>query len=259
MKRVRIPFDIKTLPVSLQPYIQAAAVYDSSSSEQAKTLYIEGASQRMFLKIAKRNELKREGMMSDYLHGKGLAPKVMAYEQDNGSDYLLTEALQGDDGVSGGHLEDPKKLAAVFGESLRYLHSLSAADCPFPNRTAELLKEHQESLMSKSDEIGAFPGGRERALSDLEKLGGTAVHDVLLHGDYCLPNIIMRDFRLEGFVDLGYGGIGDLHYDLYWGIWTLRYNLSCDDYKDIFLNHYGRTHFDAERLAIWTALTDMIN
>lgn len=220
MKKVRIPFDIKTLPVRLQPYIQTATVYDSSSSEQAKTLYIEGAGQAMFLKIANRDELKREGLMSDYLHGKGLAPKMLAYEQHGENDYLLTVALQGDDGVSGGHLEDPKRLAAVFGESLRYLHSISAADCPFPNRTAD--------------------------------------HDVLLHGDYCLPNLIMRDFQLEGFIDLGYGGIGDLHYDLYWGIWTLQYNLGSDDYKDIFLDHYGRSDVDPERLALWTALTDHI-
>ncbi|WP_339292098.1 aminoglycoside 3'-phosphotransferase [Paenibacillus sp. FSL W8-0187] len=258
MKKVRIPFDIKTLPVSLQPYIQTAAVYDSSSSEQAKTLYIEGANQPMFLKITKRDELKREGLMSDYLHGKGLAPKVLAYEQHGDNDYLLTVALQGDDGVSRGHLEDPKRLAAVFGESLRYLHSISAADCPFPNRTAELVQEYQEGIMNKMGDIKGFPGGREQALLCLEKLQGTADHDVLLHGDYCLPNLIMRDFQLEGFIDLGYGGIGDLHYDLYWGIWTLRYNLGSDDYQDIFLDHYGRNDFDPERLALWTALTDSI-
>ena len=54
----------------------------------------------MFLKIAKRVNL-REGMMSEYLHGKGLAPKVLAYEQHGENDYLLTVALQGEDGVSG--------------------------------------------------------------------------------------------------------------------------------------------------------------
>lgn len=259
MRKTRIPFDAKRLPFPLQIYFQKAAVYDSSSSEEARTLYIEAEGQPKFLKIAKRDLLGREGQMSDYLHGKGLAPKVVAYEQDNENDYLLTEALQGDDGVSGGHLEDPKRLAAVLGEILRYLHSLSAADCPFPNRTAELVQEYQEGIMSKTGASQGLRGGRDRALSDLEKLRGVAVHDVLLHGDYCLPNVIMRDFQLEGFIDLGAGGIGDLHYDLYWGIWTLRYNLKSDDYRDIFLDHYGRANFDAERLAIWTDLTEMID
>ncbi|WP_145040427.1 aminoglycoside 3'-phosphotransferase [Paenibacillus sp. Y412MC10] len=258
MKKIRVPFDMRMLPVSLQPYFQTAVVYDSSSSKQAKTLYIEGASQPMFLKITKRDELQREGVMTDYLHGKGLAPKVLAYEQQGENDYLLTAALKGDDGVSGGHLKDPNRLAAVFGESLRYLHSVSAADCPYPNRTAELVQEYQEGIMNKSGDIVGLQGGRDQALSCLETLQGTAEHDVLLHGDYCLPNLIMRDFQLEGYIDLGNGGFGDLHYDLYWGIWTLRYNLGSDDYRDVFLDHYGRTDFDAERLALWTALTEII-
>ena len=71
--------------------------------------------------------------------------------------------------------------------------------------------------MNKTEDNEGFPGGREQVLLSLEKLQGTAGYDVLLHGDYCLPNLIMRDFQLEGFIDLGYGGIGDLHYDLYWG------------------------------------------
>jgi len=73
---------------------------------------------------------------------------------------------------------------------------------------------------------------------------------VVLQGDYCLPNILLRDFRLEGFVDLGTGGVGDRHYDLFWGIWTLAYNLKTDRYKDVFLDAYGRQELDPERLEL---------
>ena len=70
--------------------------------------------------------------------------------------------------------------------------------------------------MNKTEDIEGFPGGREQALLSLEKSRERRTM-MSLHGDYCLPNLIMRDFQLEGFIDLGYGGIGDLHYDLYWG------------------------------------------
>ena len=44
---------------------------------------------------------------------------------------------------------------------------------------------------------------------------------VVMHGDYCLPNLILSDARLSGFIDLGNGGVGDRHCDLYWGLWAL--------------------------------------
>ena len=65
-----------------------------------------------------------------------------------------------------------------------------------------------------------------------------------MHGDYCLPNILLEDFRLTGFVDFDCGGVGDRHWDLYWGIWTLGHNLKSDAYRDTFLEAYGRSDVD---------------
>ena len=59
-------------------------------------------------------------------------------------------------------------------------------------------------------------------------------NDVLIHGDYCLPNIILRDWKLGGFIDLGESGIGDRHYDLAWGLWTLNKNLQSQKFGQRF-------------------------
>ncbi|OBZ07578.1 hypothetical protein A8L34_25945 [Bacillus sp. FJAT-27264] len=69
-----------------------------------------------------------------------------------------------------------------------------------------------------------------------------------------MPNIIMDHFSLNGFIDLGYGGVGDRHYDLYWGIWTLNYNLKTDQYRDLFLDAYGRSDIVEEGLKYFTEL-----
>jgi Aminoglycoside phosphotransferase len=69
-----------------------------------------------------------------------------------------------------------------------------------------------------------------------------------------LPNIIMDNFAFKGFIDAGNGGIGDRHYDLYWGIWTLQYNLKTDKYRDVFLDAYGRKDIDDEGLKYFTKL-----
>jgi kanamycin kinase len=52
-------------------------------------------------------------------------------------------------------------------------------------------------------------------------------------------------------------GVGDRHYDLFWGIWTLNYNLKTDKYKDIFLDAYGRSLIDFDRLELCRLLAGL--
>jgi kanamycin kinase len=73
---------------------------------------------------------------------------------------------------------------------------------------------------------------------------------VLLHGDFCLPNFIMKDWRLSGFIDLGAAGVGDRHIDLFWGAWTLNFNLKTDRYRDIFFDAYGRELISPDALRV---------
>lgn len=40
--------------------------------------------------------------------------------------------------------------------------------------------------------------------------------DALIHGDYCLPNIMLDDWRLAGFIDLDHAGFSDRHVDIFW-------------------------------------------
>ena len=77
---------------------------------------------------------------------------------------------------------------------------------------------------------------------------GALKSDTLLHGDYCLPNIMLDDWRFSGFIDLGNGGVGDRHVDIFWGVWTLFYNLKTHKYADRFLDAYGREAVDRDAL-----------
>ncbi|MBI4978619.1 MAG: aminoglycoside 3'-phosphotransferase [Spirochaetes bacterium] len=249
MIRTRIDFDVRTLPESIQKVITGSTIYNSSCSVKAKTLLIDGKD-KYYLKINKRGYLLRENAMTAFLHSYGLAPAVVVYENDSKHDYLLTEALPGEDGISGGHLDNPERLAAVFGESLGLIHALPPDRCPHKNRTAEMIGEVYENAKSGSVDLYIIPEGESKAMERFEKLKHRAVDDVVFHGDYCLPNIIMNSFSLTGFIDLGYGGFGDRHNDIFWGTWTLQYNLKTDAYRDIFLDAYGRKDIDDERLEL---------
>ena len=78
-------------------------------------------------------------------------------------------------------------------------------------------------------------------------------NDTLIHGDYCLPNIMLDDWRFSGFIDLGNGGVGDKHIDLFWGAWTLNFNLKTDKYRDRFLDAYGRSDIEEEMFKVIAA------
>ena len=73
-------------------------------------------------------------------------------------------------------------------------------------------------------------------------------NEVLLHGDYCLPNIMLDDWRFSGFIDVGNGGVGDRHVDLFWGAWTLCFNLGTDKYRKRFFDAYGRDKINTDTL-----------
>ncbi|MFK7691664.1 phosphotransferase [Paenibacillus sp. HJGM_3] len=72
---------------------------------------------------------------------------------------------------------------------------------------------------------------------------------VVIHGDHCLPNLILHDFKMNGYVDVAYGGIGDRHYDIFWGLWSLQYNLK-GDYSQKFIQTYGNHLIDPDRLRL---------
>lgn len=78
--------------------------------------------------------------------------------------------------------------------------------------------------------------------------------DTLLHGDYCLPNIILDNWKFSGFIDLDSGGVGDRHVDLFWGLWTLNYNLKTDKYSRRFVDAYGSDKVDIEKLRLIAAI-----
>lgn len=202
----------------------AADVIDVGRSE-AQVLKAGNA----FLKIAPAGKLERAAALQDYFHKLGLSAPLIAYDRDAGRDYLLVEAVPGRSGIEA--LDRPEWLAEKLGEAVRCLHELDASDCPVTD-------VNEAALALYGRETGrAFSGDA----SVLRK-------DALVHGDCCLPNVFFRESGFSGFIDLGEGGLGDRHFDLYWAAWSLGYNLKTDAYAGRFLDAYGRDAVDGVRL-----------
>lgn len=227
------------VPPELEELFARSTVEDRTFSQTAKTFQLTNREGSVFVKLASAKLLDRERRMSEFLHGHGLAPAVVAYGVAEEGAYLVTKALDGKDGIAAEYLAEPRRLAVVFGESLRRLHALSADGCPVRDRDDELRRLAETNLAAKDYDANYIPEPLEDAAARFHA-ERPSDDQVVLHGDYCLPNILLDGFELAGFVDLGNGGVGGRHYDLYWGVWTLEYNLKSNSYKDWFLDAYGR-------------------
>jgi kanamycin kinase len=252
-----ITVNLNDYPSELHPYLDGIKLYDSSCSPEARVIFID-KDDGYFLKIGRVADLDREYEMTRYFHGKELSAKVIEYIFDIGHDYLLTEKIHGDDCTAAKYIEQPERLAELLGERLALLHELDYTGCPIPNHTERYLLKAEYNMSTGQYDKSNFPdsfgyASAEEAWAVVEKQGHLLKTDTLLHGDYCLPNIILDDWRFSGFIDLDNGGVGDRHIDIFWGAWTLWFNLKTDKCRNRFFDAYGRDKIDDEMLRIVAA------
>lgn len=259
MQRTKIETDRLTFPPEILDFLVGAELYDSSCSATARTWLVHKGNDSCYLKTHAAEQLERESQMCLFLNRHRMAPELLFYATIDNRDFLLTKSLSGEDGIYHDHLAKPQKLAARFGECLGALHALPLEDCPYPNRKAEMLELAKRNISSGIYDPALIPEAFDQAVATFQILQCLVMHEVVLHGDYCLPNIILDDFVFRGFVDLGNGGIGDSHYDLYWGLWTLEHNLKSRAYNQIFRDAYGASRIDDDRLEFNRLLSGFLN
>ena len=255
MERKPTTLDINTVPSVFHHMVRGARVFDCSSSPEAKVYYLQKGG-GYYLKIAPQGTLKKEADMTTFFYEHQLGPEVFFYLCHD-KDWLLTRAAQGETCLEKRYLQDPKRLCDVTATLLRRLHELNTEECPIQNRTADYLATLDQNLHTVSDFHETLPpflgvtreNAREIALAGKDSLK----QDTLIHGDYCLPNILLDRWHFSAFIDGGNGGVGDRHIDLFWGIWSLGFNTKTWDYTDRFLDVYGRDAVDADLLRIVAA------
>jgi aminoglycoside phosphotransferase len=161
--------------------------------------------------VKRAADLEGERDRLAWLRGRLPVPELVGFFKAAGDDWLMTRELPG------APLHDPSigwppsRVARALGEILRTIHATDGTACPF---------------------------------------GTPRRGHVLIHGDYCLPNVLVKDGSLSGLVDVGGAGLGDSRQDLAAGVWTLQYNFGPAHARE-FLDAYGAapmTDQEIERL-----------
>jgi len=248
--------NFETYPVELQAFLSGVKLYDSSCSPEARVIFIDKDS-GYFLKSAPKGTLEREAAMTRYFHTKGLSANVL-YTISDIHDWLMTEKIKGEDCIAEKYLAQPERLCDTLAERLVLLHNTDFTDCPIGNHSALLLASAEQGKQKHRFDrnIANMYGIKspEEAWAIVESHGHLLESNTLLHGDYCLPNIILDNWLFSGFIDLDTAGAGDRHVDLFWATWTLFFNLKTDKYRDRFIDAYGRTQVDPDMLRVVAAI-----
>lgn len=257
--RERIDLSDLALPDELAEWVGDASIYESSGESGAKTVYVDRGG-GAYLKIAPCGSLSLAAQMQSYFANKKMSSPVLKYLSAD-RDYLLTEPLKGEDGTAEKYLSEPKQLSGLFGQTLRLLHEIDSSDCPIKDRMTELINTANKTpfIQTHLDDIAGYIGTArsDTAAFEIKANSGIIKNDVIIHGDYCLPNIILDNWTFTGFIDVADGGVGDRHYDLAWGLWTLNWNLKTPKYGQRFLDAYGWDVIDKNRLRICGLLAGM--
>ena len=256
MKREKIEVKYEDFPEKFYDILKNCDIYDSSCSPGARVYFID-KDQGYFLKRSPKGSLEKEALMTDYFHKKGLSANVCEYLSDE-QDWLLSEKVNGEDCIFEAYLREPKLLCDTIAENLRMLHSLDFSDCPIQNRNEEYYKTAINNCQTGNYDKSLFPDSSgytdaESAIAVIEANKSRLKSDVLLHGDYCLPNIMLDNWKFSGFIDLGNSGVGDRHIDLFWGAWTLNFNLHTEQYRERFFDAYGRQDVNFDMLRVIAA------
>ena len=123
------------------------------------------------------------------------------------------------------------------------------------NRTEEYLAAVLENYRTENYDTSQFPDSfgyrtADEAYATLKDGMAGLRSDVLIHGDFCLPNIMLDGWSLSGFIDLGFAGVADKHIDLFWGAFTLNFNLGTDEYRNCFFEAYGKDKIDPDLIRL---------
>lgn len=249
MNKKLIHININDYPKELQQYFNYNNIYDSSCSKVATVLYIDTG---FYLKISKKDSLKQEYLNTKWFNKIGLGVQVVKYLSLD-KDYLLTTEAKGLDGT---HFTDnPKKLCEIYASTLKKLHNTNYESYIDNNKMENYLTlarnnyklgKYEDYVLLKSFNINSKEEVIEYIKNNIHKLKS----DTLLHGDYCLPNIVINENDDVTLIDLDHAGIGDKHIDLFWAIWSLTFNLKTEKYNNYFLELYGKNEYDESILKL---------
>ena len=196
----------------------------------------------LYLKIAPRLpgfSLLQEKQKLEWLENRLPVPKVLQFAETESADYLLLSEITGTAASDDSLRNDIQRVIENLAAGLKKIHSVSIADCPFDARldlAIEIVRERVKKNLVEPEDFDEERLGRtpEDLFQELIEIIPTDEDLVFTHGDYCVPNVVLKNGNLSGFVDWGNAGVADKYQDLALLTRSIRYNFGEEWEKSVF-------------------------
>jgi kanamycin kinase len=176
---------------------------------------------------------------------------------------LLTKALPGHDAMHPRWRADLPGLVRALGAGLRAFHEAVGEEwCPFRFDLARALAHVEQRVETGDVDPCGFHEEHAHlcpaaALAELEATAPADEDLVVCHGDFCPPNVLLREDRVTGYVDLGELGVADRWWDIAVGAWSVGWNFG-EELEPLFYDSYGIAA-DPARIRFFRLLYDLVS
>lgn len=251
------------LPASLRGLTDDAEVLQSQGSRLgAQIFHLEKTNgQRLFLKkalIGSSEDLHAEAKRLSWLKGQLSVPEVLFLGSDQQHDFVLVTELQGTVSHHEMWRSDVPRLMKLLAHGLKTIHSIPLAQCPFGGVLEQELTEAQRRIDENLLCVSAFQNAAnqrtpQQVLEELKTKTHLVNDLVFTHGDYCMPNILIHQWELSGFVDWAIAGVSDRHRDLMCVLESVTHNCG-EEWLPYFWEAYGLDAVDMEKIRFFQDL-----
>lgn len=237
------------------------------------TIYIvEGGyqGQDVVVKTSFRHEVLEEGKNLIWLKRYTKVPKVYQMGYLEGQYYTIMEKLPGVMFQELFKTCTPRNIVIMYAKLIKEFHTIDYTGLPYNHDLSQKLEAAKDNVLNHKVKEQYF----ER---ELTHLNASQLYDLLLqyqddkedkvlcHGDVCMPNIIMEQNELSGFIDIIGIGVCNRYLDIAIALRTLRYNFELyglsftSEYQDLFCQEYGLLTLDKHKVIFYILLDELTN
>ena len=196
----------------------------------------------LYLKIdsrASKFSLRQEKINLEWLENRLLVSEVLLFAEDETNEYLLLSEIPGVNASDDSLKNDIPRTIEQLASGLKMIHKLSIENCPFDQRLNYKIEIAKERMINGLVEEEDFDEERQGRTAEglFEELLATVPTDedlVFTHGDYCVPNVILENGNLSGFVDWESAGVADRYQDIALLTRSVWYNFGEDWEESMF-------------------------
>jgi aminoglycoside 3'-phosphotransferase II len=217
-----------------------------------------------YLKIAMgvgADHLRREVERTQWLASAGIRVPRMLLQFGNTAAFAVTmAALDGQSTASIG-AESWRPVVVAIGDAFSAIHALPVSSCPFDETlNVRLARAHDHILRGEIDssqfDIRNARLAPEELYGRLKASVPAQEHEVVIHGDATLSNLIFANDGKIGFVDCGNCGRSDRYADLAPLVGELADRFGAEA-RSVFLHAYGELEWDDRKAEFYRDLYEL--